>query len=261
MVLSGSRFRSTPIWFGFMGRTREGELSTSTAAVLGFVIEEPDNAKGLEERLQKRFVAARWSHSAAHSALRSLETNGYVRPIIASRRTAVPASNDVADTSWHARPDVSALLSRTRGQLRPQSSRSLEGTLFEATLQGTKVFWRWQRQASEPDALRDELRMKIAFSRPEHIPRLIELIEEEERYYEREYERLHKSIGPLEDGIADDAFVTAQDWSALMSIGLLRDEMAIWLAKQRQRERLREYLEGLRDEAARRASGLRSQGR
>jgi hypothetical protein len=242
-----------------MGRTREGELSASNAAVLGLLIEAPDDARGLEERLQERFVAAQWSYSTAHSALRSLKSQGYVGTVDATR---TPPAGTQTDTGRHARPDISALLSTpSRPQPRP-GDRPVEGdTVYEATGEGTKAFWRWLRFPAPRTAIRDELRTKIAFSRPEDAPRLIELLEEEEREYEREYNALHESIGPLEDRMSAEAFVDGQDWAALMMVGLLRDEMSIWLAKQRQRERLREYLEGLSAEALRRAPGLRPAGR
>jgi DNA-binding PadR family transcriptional regulator len=243
-----------------MGRTREGELSASNAAVLGLLIEAPDDAKGLEERLQERFVAAQWSYSTAHSALRSLKGQGYVSTIDATR---APLAGMQTDTRRHARPDISALLSTPQPPTTAASrERPAEGdTLYEATGEGTKAFWRWLRFPAPRTAIRDELRTKIAFSRPEDAPRLIELLEEEEREYEREYNALHESIGPLEDRMSAEAFIDGQDWPALMMVGLLRDEMTIWLAKQRQRERLREYLESLSAEALPRASSTRPEGR
>jgi hypothetical protein len=233
-----------------MGRTREGELSASTAAVLGLLIEAPDDAKGLEERLQERFVAAQWSYSTAHSALRSLKGHGYVCTTDTARG---PLTGTQTDTHRHSRPDVSALLAASGPQTARVKDRSVEGdtTVYEATTAGAKVFWSWLRYPAPRTAIRDELRTKIAFSRPEDAPRLIELLEEEEREYEREYNALHESIGPLEDRMSAEAFLDGREWQALMMVGLLRDEMSIWLAKQRQRERLREYLESLSDAASR----------
>lgn len=244
-----------------MGRMREGELSASAAAVLGLLIERPNTAAGLEKRLSKRFPSAEWSRTAAHSALRSFEDKRYVCVVVAPRTGGgadVSRGGDGGGSPPGMRPDVSALLARTRGRLPPEAvgagEESDDGRVFEAMPGGVEVFWRWLRKADDPDPLRDELRMKISFSRPEHAPRLIELIEEEERHYEREYKLLHESIGPLEDLIEDESYVTGQEWSALMTILLLRDEMAIWLARLNQRGRLREYLESLRDEARRRVS-------
>lgn len=242
-----------------MGRTREGELSASTAAVLGLLIEAPDDAKGLEERLQERFVAAQWSYSTAHSALRSLRGHGYV---CTADATQGPLASAQTDTCRHARPDISALLAAPRSPQPRTGDRPAEGDgFYEATREGAKVFWRWLSSPAPRTAIRDELRTKIAFSRPGDALRLIELLEEEEREYEREYNALHQSIGPLEDRMSAEAFLDGQDWPALMMVGLLRDEMSIWLAKQRQRERLREYLESLSGETLRRSPGSRPAGR
>jgi hypothetical protein len=264
MVPSDGYLCLTSIWFGLMGRTREGELSESNAAVLGLLIEKPDTPKGLEGRLKGRFLAAQWAHSTAHSAVKKLEAQGYVRKAEARRRSAFAANSNVAGGESRGRPDVYALLMGAQRQMPPESSRRSqeidEGEFFEASSPGIEVFWRWLRQEGEPDGLRDELRMKIGFSRPEHSPRMIELLKEEERRYEHQYELLHQSLGPLEDRISDDSYVVAQDWSTLMMIGLLRDEMAIWFAKLKQRERLREYIESLSNEAARRTSSSRPQG-
>ncbi len=248
------------IWFRCMGRTREGELSASNAAVLGLLIEAPDDAKGLEERLQERFLAAQWSYSTAHSALRSLKSQGYVSTVHAP---GAPSAGTQTDTGRYARPDISALLAVPSGPQPRAGDRPAGGgdTVYEATGEGTKMFRRWLRFPAPRTPIRDELRTKIAFSRPEDAPRLIELLEEEERVYEREYNALHESIGPLEDRMSAEAFVDGQDWTALMMVGLLRDEMSIWVAKQRQRERLREYLESLSAEVLRRAPSSRPAAR
>ncbi len=239
-----------------MGRQRQGELSASTAAVLGLLVEEPDGAKGLERRLQERFASAQWSYSTAHSALKSLTGQGYVR-IVGMPPLAGSGSEAIAvEAVLRSRPDVSALLDSRMGP--KQLDRVAENEdRYQATLQGIDVFWRWLRSSTSISAIREDLRTKIAFSRPEDAPRLVAMIKLEEEECQREYNTLHASLGVLEQRIGDKSFISTQEWSTLMMIGLIRDEAAIWFARMQQRERLRAYVEGLSEEAARRARAAR----
>jgi hypothetical protein len=234
-----------------MGRPRYGELSASTAAVLGLLIEEPDGPKGLEDRLRERFASALWSYSTAHNALKSLKGQGYVR-ISGSSSVAGESDKNVGEeTLLPSRPDISALLGPKFGY-RHAGRAVEEEDLYQPTSQGIDVFWRWLRSSTSVSAIREDLRTKIAFSRPEHTPLLITMIKLEEDECKRQYEALHASLAPLEERIGDDAFVSEQEWSTLMTITLIRDEATIWFARMQQRERLREYIEELRDEATRR---------
>ncbi len=134
------------------------------------------------------------------------------------------------------------------------SDPSEDGKLYEATRDGLTVFWRWVRSSSSTPWIRDELRTKIAFSRPQDTPRLVEMIESEEEECRAKYETLHQEIAAFDEHVDAEAFNSGGDWSTLMLVGLIRDEAAIWLGRMRQRERLREYLEGLRAESLRRAN-------
>ncbi len=217
--------------------------------------------------MQTRFVAARWSHSTAHSAVRSLLDKGWVREVeITSAAAEQAISNATVPANVSLRSDVSALLALTLTLPEPHRSRDAANpqqktTRYEVTGEGLVIFWRWLRVPAEEDPLRDELLLKVAFSRPEHAPLLIELIKAEEERYDRQWKELHASVAALEDRLADDAFVTAQDWPVLMAIGLLRDEIGLWDSKRARRERLRGYVESLSVEAARRAQHAREQRR
>ncbi|MGA2164949.1 MAG: hypothetical protein ABSH36_10835 [Solirubrobacteraceae bacterium] len=237
-----------------MGRTREGELSASTAAVLGLLIEQPDSKLGVERRLRGRLVAAQFSATTAHSAIKSLLGNRYI-----CLYDGVPAPTRAANASaggasaLSLRPDLRVLgLPGTEPTPDREEDPTADGDAYHATPEGAIVFWRWLRTSSSISAIRDELRTKVAFSRPQDTPRMIELIESEEEECRVNYNTLHKSLAEFEEHIDAEAFVTGKDWSTLMLVGLIRDEAAIWFAKLTQRERLREYMEGLREESLRR---------
>lgn len=237
-----------------MGRTSEGELSASTAAVLGLLIEQPDSKLGVERRLQGRFIAAQFSATTAHSAIKSLLRNRYIclyDGVWAPTRAA-DASSGVAST-LSSRPDLRVLgLPGMKPSPDREDDPAVDEGAYHATPEGAIVFWRWLRKSSSIPAIRDELRTKVAFSRPEDTPRMIELIEIEEEECRANYKTLHKSLAAFEELIDAEAFVTGKDWSTLMMVGLIRDEAAIWFAKLTQRERLREYMESLREESLRR---------
>lgn len=238
-----------------MGRTGEGELSASTAAVLGLLIERPGSKLGVERRLQERLVAAQFATTTAHSAIKSLLGNGYIclyDGVPAPTRAASKrAGNSVRGTP---RPDLRVLgLPGGEPVTDREEDPAADGEVYHATPEGVIVFWRWLRKSSSISVIRDELRTKIAFSRPEDTPRMIELIEIEEDECRANYKILHESLAAFEEHIDAETFVTGKDWSTLMTVGLIRDEAAIWYAKMKQRERLCEYMEGLREESLRRS--------
>src|SRR5579871_1764714 len=79
--LDRSRARAEPAPLGASGRRTLG-LSAGEA-VLGLVIEHPDSAARLCQRLQERFRSARFTRSTAHNALTRLTHQGLVRPVLA----------------------------------------------------------------------------------------------------------------------------------------------------------------------------------
>ncbi len=242
-----------------MGRTGEGELSASTAAVLGLLIEQPDSKLGVERRLQERLVAAQFAPTTAHSAIKSLLGNRYIclyDGVPAPARAASAKSE--SSTRRSLRPDLRALgLPGVESAAERVEDPAADGDVYHATPEGLIVFWRWLRRSSSIPAIRDELRTKIAFSRPADASRLIEMIEIEEAECQAKYRTLHESLTAFEEQIDAEAFVTGEEWSTLMMVGLIRDEAAIWYAKLEQRERLREYMESLRQESLRRANESR----
>lgn len=242
-----------------MGRTAAGDLSASTAAVLGLLIEQPDSDLGVERRLLERFVAAQFSLTTGRSAIKSLVAKRYIC-VYDGVPAPTRAARAKADSSTRApqRPDLRALgLSGPERAADREDGPAADGYVYHATPEGLIVFWRWLRKSSSIAAIRDELRTKIAFSRPEDAPRMIELIEIEESECRAQYNTLQESLAAFEERIDAEAFVSGEDWSTLMMVGLIRDEAAIWFAKLKQRERLRGYMESLRRESLRRADRSR----
>jgi hypothetical protein len=242
-----------------MGRTREGELSASTAAVLGLLIERPDGELGVERRLGERFVAAQFSRTTARSAIKSLRGNRYICLYdgvpAPTRTTSAKAGSSLGESP---RPDLGVLgLPGVEPSADCRDDLPVGGEIYHATPGGSIVFWRWLRKSSSIPVIRDELRTKIAFSRPEDTPRVIELIEIEEDECRANYKTLHEGLAVFEDHIDEKAFVTGEDWSTLMMVGLIRDEAAVWYARLMQRERLRDYMESLREESLRRSKESR----
>lgn len=240
-----------------MGRTREGELSASTAAVLGLLIEQPEDTVGVERRLRERFFAAQFSPTTSHSAIKSLLRQRYICLYdgAATPVRAAGAGRAESASSGSPRPDLQVL---GLPGLEPAADRgaypSEDGEIYHATPEGLIVFWRWVRKSSSTPVIRDDLRTKVAFSRPEDTSRLIELTEIEEDECQANYKTLHKSLTAFEEHVDVESFNSGEDWSTLMLVGLIRDEAAIWFARMRQRERLREYLESLHEESLRRSN-------
>lgn len=111
-------------------------------AVLGLVIERPGYGYQLARRLEERCGAWGWEPSGVYSALDSLEREENVR-------------------------SVREKGSRTTGRAAPRA-------IYEATPQGVDFFREWILESSAPSPVRQELDLKILFSGPEFLPRLID---------------------------------------------------------------------------------------
>jgi DNA-binding PadR family transcriptional regulator len=136
--------------------THKGDLSASMA-ILGLLIQEPDTAVGVGQRLAERFPRARFARSAVHNALPSLQRQGLVR-VLSS------ANTDALDR-------------------------------YCATGDGSDAFRQWIRStpAVRP-ALRDAMHARLAFAGREDLLDLIEAVAEEERACEQEYAAAHARI-------------------------------------------------------------------
>lgn len=111
-------------------------------AVLGLVIERPSYGYDLARRLQERCGAWGWERSGVYSALDQLAREGHVR----SGKAKSPSV----------------------------SGRSAPRAIYEPTPAGVDYFREWILSASAPSPVRQELDLKILFSGPEFLPRLIE---------------------------------------------------------------------------------------
>jgi hypothetical protein len=243
-----------------MGRTSAGELSASTAAVLGLLIERPDTAVGVERRLRERLFAAQFAPTTSHSAIKSLEKQGYICSYVGGHGPARAASaKSESAPATPSRPDLRALGVPGLGQAadRDRGPEAYGELYYEGTQSGITSFWRWVRKSSCAPAIREELRTKIAFARPGDMPRLIEMLEDDEQECRAKYETLHREIAAFDEQVDAEAFRSGEDWATLTLVGLIRDEAAIWYSRMERHERLREWLESLRAESSRRAQEVR----
>src|SRR4051794_33052145 len=121
-------------------------------AVLGLVIEEPEDAACVAQRLSERFRPARFAPSTAHMTLVRLEAQGLVR------------------------------------RAEPIGARDGASDLYEATDEGVDRFRRWLRESPAVlPALREALHARIELSQPGDLERVIEITDRERRACEREY--------------------------------------------------------------------------
>lgn len=197
-----------------MARGRTGLAAGE--AVLGLVIERPDSGFGLEHRLEERFGAARFAYSTAYNALYRMEREGLVR--------VVHAGGSDGD----------------EGEAR-----------YEATERGIEHFRRWLRTSSALPVLRDELQAKVALSAPRELPRLIEMVRNEELACARELDRIRATVVEQQRSGAGRP-VAQREWSALMALGVAHGEAAHWGGRIQQLAQLRSYLCELQEEATRR---------
>ncbi|MFI5005063.1 MAG: hypothetical protein ACHQE6_08615 [Solirubrobacterales bacterium] len=194
-----------------MPRKRMVGLSAGEA-VLGLVIEQPDSASRLGQRLVERFRSAQFTRSTGHNALNRLARQGLVRA--------------VADEDG-----------------------SIEEPRYEATPQGVEHFRAWLRAScAAAPALREELQAKVEFCTPEDLPRLIEAICAEERACASMFAAAQGRLSAAEL-VAPRHASGAERWSALTRRTVLRDEAAMWGMRFKRLERLRARLEEMREEA------------
>jgi hypothetical protein len=239
-----------------MGGTRASEMSAGIA-ILGLLIDQPDDVRGLERRLTEVFPLARFSPTSANSAVTRLKGQGHVCEEEVEQVVALPGGGRAryarvrrALSSGSARSGVEA------AYVLPVADEegSLGTAVCRATSSGVAVFELWMGTSSPAPAVREDLRAKLVFAQPEHVPRLIEIIRDEIRMCRREYETVHASLRAIEDHQAEvKEPIDTQEWSTLMMIGVVRDDSAFWTTRINRLERLCQYLEELRDEAARRS--------
>lgn len=111
-------------------------------AVLGLVIERPGYGYDLARRLEERCGSWGWERSGVYSALDQLTRDGHVRSEKAKGSNA--------------------------------SCRSAPRAIYESTAAGVDYFREWILRSTSPSPVRQELDLKILFSGPELLPRLID---------------------------------------------------------------------------------------
>jgi DNA-binding PadR family transcriptional regulator len=195
-----------------MARGRNG--LPAAEAVLGLVIERADHGFGLERRLEERFGSARFAYSTAYNALYRMEREGLVR--VAGAR-----------------------------------SGNAHETTYEATEKGREHFREWVRAPTTMPLLREELHAKIALCEPRELPRLMEVLHQEELACMSELDQIRERLAG-EQSEARGTQLAERDWSKLMALGVAHGEAAYWGGRIEQLAQLRAYLGELREEAARR---------
>lgn len=182
--------------------------------MLGLVIEQPDCGFGLERRLEERFGAARFAYSTAYNALYRMERQGLVRVIAGEEGGAREAR-------------------------------------YEATDKGIEHFRRWVRGGGSAPVLREELHAKIALCEPRDVPRLIEVVHQEELACVAQLDALRERMVAEQRGGAGGA-LAERAWPELMALAVTHGEAAFWSGRIAQLGQLRTYLVELREEAQRR---------
>jgi len=138
-----------PVRFRNMGQpSRQPVKFSSKEAVLGLVIEQPDNSYRLDRRLDKLLRGARYGRGTAEKAVKTLVSDGFVRPI---------------------------------GGGGAEEGES--GAAYEATSEGVAHFRSWLRASASIPPVREELHAKIALCEPPDLPLMIASVRDIEMGY------------------------------------------------------------------------------
>jgi DNA-binding PadR family transcriptional regulator len=213
-----------------MGGTTAQPLSAGEA-VLGLVIEQPGNSYQLEQRLERRFGSAQFSHATAYHALKRLAKQGLIQPVGEWSPAAPPSP-----------PNQSSPPTQRGEAAEPPA------TAYEATPAGIAHFRRWLRSSTAMPPVREELQAKIAFCGPEDLPRMVEIVREAELACAAQLEDLNQRMRRQRLLDRDDA------WRRLMGMIVTAGDVAWWDARIKWLQTLRQYLqqEGQRYAAERR---------
>ena len=187
-------------------KVRSGELSASIA-VLALVAEEPDSVAGVSRRFVERYPHARFARNVAHTSLRQLERQGFVRRVSGGRQRST-------------------------------------SDCYEATSRGIRRVQRWlQDSSSALPVLRDDLRAKLRHVQNDRdLAIVLDAIKAQERVLTAEFADAHMRVKVAERASRNP--VEEPDLRAVVDLALLRDEATLWGTLLRRRQRLREYLEG-----------------
>lgn len=180
-------------------------------AVLGLVIEQPSYGYQLAQRMQERCGAWGWESTGVYSALDSLTRDGYVQSL------------------------------REKGS--GDTGRAAPRVIYQATPAGVEFFQAWLCESSAPSPARQELDLKLLFSGPELIPRLIELTWAQEQQY-------IDDLGTLPDTTQIGAADRTSTWSEV-AVLLQRDaEVRLLQMRIEWLQQAREVMERMLDRSA-----------
>ncbi|MDO8188422.1 PadR family transcriptional regulator [Conexibacter sp. JD483] len=140
-------------------------------AVLGLLVQRRGYGYDLVQRFEEQ-IGPGWQLNAGaiYVALDKLEQDGLVRPIA------------------------------TEDAIAPTRRRTVRGAprvVYEPTERGMERFDEWMKEPSALAPLREELHLKLALSRKNDLPRLLELVAEQEQICRRRLEE-HADATPLE---------------------------------------------------------------
>lgn len=192
-------------------------------AVLGLLAQRRGYGYDLVQRFEEQ-VGPAWQLNAGaiYVALDKLEQEGLVRP--------VAGDDDVAPT-------------------RRRTVRGAPRVVYEPTERGLERFDEWMTAGSSLAPLREELHLKLALSRPDNLPRLIELTYAQEQAC---LERLEEHAGPA--GV--DALVAdSPAWPAVAAVMVRDAEVAHLHATIEWLRRVREAIDLTQRQAAVEAGG------
>ena len=176
---------------------------------MGLLIEQPGNSYQLERRLERRFGSAQFAHGTAYQAMKRLSKQGLISAI---------------------EGDGSAVLEHAKAGYLPT-------TAYEATAKGVEHFERWLRASTSTPAVREELLAKIAFSGPADLPRIIEIVREEEMTCAARMEDLKDRTLRARRLAGDD------EWGRPMGMIATAADAAWWDARIKWLQTLRHYLQ------------------
>lgn len=194
-------------------------------AVLGLLIERPSPAYMLGLRLGERLRAAELPENYVYWALEDLE-----------RRKLVVRGEPIASRDRGA----------DAGDALPTQLRS---AVYRPTPAGIAHFREWLTSPSSEPPLRDELAVRLAFCGPEDVPRLAEIVYDQERECLARIQELQFATDELEARLPES--IGGSTWKTLLR-ALSRDaELSHWGSRVEWLQSVREMLEGLASKNAR----------
>lgn len=200
--------------YGLLAGLRAAPMSLKLA-VLGLLVERRGYGYDLARRFEDR-VGPGWqlNEGAIYVALDNLQRDGFVRHV----------PDDLPSTG------------------KRRTHRGAPRVMYEATPKGSAEFEAWMVSPSLRAPVREELHLKLALSRVEHLPRLVEISVEQERSC---LERLESYAGALR---FEELIRTVAPWEAVSAVMVRDAEIAYLKATVEWLRRIREAMQWLVDQ-------------